>query len=414
MRLTLAEATTEITRRICDVNSLVGAVFSGRLSNASPNAERIDVRFVNLGRGTVMQVVMRSSAQATTMNHPLDAAVAVTQELINQGFAHVTITSRTEKWQCRFTRKRIALVHVEEGLSEPRLHHDAVKNRMLSVSHPLLRAVGIADQEGKLKPSKTDKYRQIDDFLRVLAATMDKAFDAGQLPQPSADRPLNIVDLGCGHAYLTFAAYAWATDVKGWPVQVMGVDRRVDSLRRNQELATRVGAHGMSFIAADIADAPFVGGETPHVVLALHACDTATDDALAWAVRHKAHIVLAAPCCHHHAQSQSAMTPEPWSLLARHGIVRERLLDLITDSLRAAVLRERGYRSDLFEFVGGEHTPRNIMLRAVKTGVRNLGARDERVELSKMWGIEPALLTRLGDSDLTSGEDSDPTSGRAQ
>lgn len=398
MRLTYDQARAEITALIADVESFVSAVLSGRLSNTQPDSERVDLRPLLLGDTLALQVVAHGSGKAATTNHDWGAVPEVVEKLLDQGFANVTVTTTSQVWQCRVTRKRVALVHTQERTSEQRLEHDRVKARMLAPDEPLLIAVGISTSDGRIKASKHDKFRQIDDFLRVLAATVDKAIESGHLDVPSPQRPLRIVDLGCGHAYLTFAAYAWAERVRGWPARVMGVDRRVDSVQRNQSLAAQTGAMGMEFVVGDIADTPGLKAGAPDVVLALHACDTATDDALAWAVREKAAIILAAPCCHHDLQQQFERAPEPWTVLTKHGIVRERLLDLVTDSLRAAILREWGYRTDLFEFVSGEHTPRNIMLRAVRTGYSAEGSAAEREQLATMLGVEPALLQRLRDS----------------
>ena len=395
MRLTYDQARAEIAALIADAETLVSAVFSGRLSNTQPGSDRVDLRPLRLGDSLALQVVEQTGQQVATANQDWAAARGVVEEVLARGFANVTVTTTSQLWQCRFTRKRVALVHTEAQSSRQRLEHDRVKARMLPADEPLLVAVGISTEDGRVKASKQDKFRQIDDFLRVLAASVDKAIEAGHLDAPSAARPLRIVDLGCGHAYLTFAAYAWAQRVRGWPALVVGVDRRLESVQRNRALAEQTGAAGMQFVVGDIADTPGLDAGAPDVVLALHACDTATDDALAWAVRERAAIILAAPCCHHDLQRQFQQAPEPWGVLTRHGIVRERLLDLATDSLRAAILREWGYRAELFEFVSGEHTPRNIMLRAVRTGHVAADALGEREQLAQMLGVEPALLQRL-------------------
>ena len=395
MRLTYDQARAEVGALVADAEALVSAVFSGRLSNTQPGSDRVDLRPLRLGDTLALQVVERDGAKVTTSNHDWATARGVVDAVLAHGFANVTITTTSQVWQCRFTRKRVALVHTQQQSSQQRLEHDRVKARMLPPDEPLLVAVGISTHEGRIKASKQDKFRQIDDFLRVLATTVDKAIESGHLEVPSEQRPLRIVDLGCGHAYLTFAAYAWAQRVRDWPTTVVGVDRRLDSVKRNQTLAEDTDAAGMEFLVGDIADTSGLDAGSPDVVLALHACDTATDDALAWAVREKAAIILAAPCCHHDLQRQFQQPPEPWAVVTRHGIVRERLLDLVTDSLRAAILREWGYRTDLFEFVSGEHTPRNIMLRAVLTGHMVAEAAGEREELARTLGVEPALLQRL-------------------
>jgi SAM-dependent methyltransferase len=251
--------------------------------------------------------------------------------------------------------------------------------------------VGISDGQGRIKPSRVDKYRQVEEFLRAIEPVLDRARDA------AGDGSLRVVDLGCGNAYLTFAAYRWLTDRRGLDVRLVGVDVKSQARRHNTELAAALGwSDTVRFVEGTIADADV--GFTPHVVFALHACDTATDDALARAVRWKAPVVLAAPCCHHDVQRQlsNVATPRPYGPVSRHGILRERFADVLTDVVRAELLRLLGYRVEVVEFVESKHTPRNTLLRAVRTGARMDPARaTEYVELISEWGLQPALQARL-------------------
>ena len=149
----------------------------------------------------------------------------------------------------------------------------------------------------------------------------------------------------------------------------------------------------MHFRAEEISDAHV---DRVGVVIGLHACDTATDDAIAWAVEHHAKMLFIAPCCHHDLQAQFVDTPEPWQLITKHGLLKERFADLLTDALRAHILKLVGYRTEVIEFVGGEHTPRNLLIRAVKTGAKpDESDRSRYQELMALWKIKPALATRL-------------------
>jgi hypothetical protein len=206
-----------------------------------------------------------------------------------------------------------------------------------------------------------------------------------------------VVDLGCGNAYLTFAAHAWLSRVRGLPSRVVGVDVKEQSRRHNAGVAEALGVDDeVTFVVAGIDDVDLP--ETPDVVLALHACDTATDDALARAVGWGAPVVLAAPCCHQDVSRQlrDSEAPAAFPALVRDGILRERLADTLTDAFRAGVLRTRGYRVDVVEFVGSEHTPRNTLIRAVSTG----GAATDRAEaevsaLEQTWHVRPRLADLL-------------------
>jgi SAM-dependent methyltransferase len=256
----------------------------------------------------------------------------------------------------------------------------------------VFRALGLSDHEGRMKPSRQGKYRQVEEFLRILDASITDALDKGHLRAPTAEQPLQVVDLGCGNAYLTFVTQRYLSHVRGLPVHLTGIDQREQSRTHNEQLAAELGVDA-TFVASSIGDAD--PGVRPDVVLALHACDTATDDALARAVTWEAPLVLAAPCCHHDiaAQLRSTPTPEPYAMLTRHGILRERFADTLTDGLRASLLRLEGYRVDVMQFVGSQHTPRNTLLRAVRTGRPMSGgsARREYDELVATWGVQPRL-----------------------
>jgi len=189
--------------------------------------------------------------------------------------------------------------------------------------------------------------------------------------------------------------------VRQVPTRVVGIDVKAQSMDHNTEVARSLGlADEATFVQAPIGSVDLTAlGVRPDVVLALHACDTATDDALAQAVRWEAPLVLAAPCCHHDvaAQLKAHQPPAPYSVLVRDGILRERFADTLTDALRAATLRLEGYRVDVVEFVESRHTPRNTLLRAVRTGAgRTPAARAELEELTRSWGVTPALQELLG------------------
>jgi SAM-dependent methyltransferase len=287
-------------------------------------------------------------------------------------------------------------VHSEKRETAQNLEHNRAKLRLLDEADPLLIAVGISTSAGRVKPSRFDKYRQIEEFMRIFATTVQKAVEQGHLAQPTDNRPLRIVDLGCGHAYLTFAVQAWAERVQGWPVHIVGIDRRESSVARNTELARQLGIAHMKFVAADIENAPAFVNDDVDVVLALHACDTATDDALVWAIRRRAKVILAAPCCHHDLQKQHETSPSPYSLVTRYDFLSEKFLDVMTDAIRAAALRQQGFRVDVIEFVAGEHTPRNTMIRAINTGAApDAQVSEELAELLRSWHIAPAIIERL-------------------
>ena len=378
--MSLELAFAKATELISDQNNFVRAVLSGRRRNMQTEYERIDIRPVQLKDGLRLQLILSEEKQDTTKNIGIDADKIL--ELLNSGYANVLVEFTTGSYSLRITKKGEALIHEAKGVFERSVSHDRTKERLLDASDPFLIEVGISDHKGSIKPSMQDKYRQVEEFLRILEPAL-----------PEKKEKLSIVDLGCGHAYLTFATHQYLRK-SGINAQVIGIDVRENSRDRNNAIAKKLGiTDSIEFRAEEISETKI---ESADIAIALHACDTATDDAIAWGVQHGVQLLLIAPCCHHDLQVQIQDIPEPWPMLTRHGIMRERLGDLLTDSFRTQILKLLGYRVDAIEFVGGEHTPRNLMIRATKTG-----AKPEPIEIARykemlaQWNVNPALAQRL-------------------
>ena len=378
--MSLELAFAKATELISDQNNFVRAVLSGRRRNMQTEYERIDIRPVQLKDGLRLQLILSEEKQDTTKNIGIDAEKIL--ELLNSGYANVLVEFTTGSYSLRITKKGEALIHEAKGVFERSVSHDRTKERLLDASDPFLIEVGISDHKGSIKPSMQDKYRQVEEFLRILEPAL-----------PEKKEKLSIVDLGCGHAYLTFATHQYLRK-SGINAQVIGIDVRENSRDRNNAIAKKLGiTDSIEFRAEEISETAI---ESADIAIALHACDTATDDAIAWGVQHGVQLLLIAPCCHHDLQVQIQDIPEPWPMLTRHGIMRERLADLLTDSFRTQILKLLGYRVDAIEFVGGEHTPRNLMIRATKTG-----AKPEPVDIARykemlvQWNVNPALAQRL-------------------
>jgi SAM-dependent methyltransferase len=386
---------------VLDDQTLLRALASGRQKGRTPRWRRVEMRYVDLKAGRHLQLTAYDDTQAHTSNHAVgDPARRALDAVLDEPFGSWHVDTTKETVQVRVTKKLDAMVHAQrvdpaeaDGAGESaRREHDRRKPRLLAEDDPVLVALGISDAEGRVKPSRQAKYRQVEEFLRALATAIDDV----DLP---ADRPLRVVDLGCGNAYLTFAAHRFLTQVRGLDVLTTGVDVKAQSLAHNTDVARRLGiSDTIEFVQAPISSSALE--VPPDVVLALHACDTATDDALAAAVEWGALLVLAAPCCHHDiaAQLRRVPAPTPYALLTRHGILRERFADTLTDALRAAVLRQLGYRVDVVEFVESRHTPRNTLVRARRTSGNPLPqARQELDELVAAWQVHPKLAELLHD-----------------
>lgn len=388
---TLDEALLELQSAVLDSPQFVRAVFSGRRRNMEPSHERLDLRPVELKDGLSIQVSYSDGRQMTSKN--FTPTQLPFQELAHSGYANFLVEIEGETLSLRISKKGVPLFSRSKNNLLRDLSHDRSKKRLLDSNDPFLREVGIADASGVIKPSKMDKYKQVEEFLRLLVPTLNDAIAAGHIHAPTESEPLQIVDLGCGHAYLTFATHQYLKSV-GIPVKVIGIDVRPASRDRNNAIAASLGIQSsITFFAEEIGTTSLAGAD---VAIALHACDTATDDSIAWAVNRDVPLALFAPCCHHDIQAQMKVTPEPWSIVTRHGIMRERLGDLITDSLRIQLMKIRGYRVDAIEFIGGEHTPRNLMIRAVKTGAAPEKGDVERYQsMISEWGVTPVLAAKL-------------------
>jgi len=391
MPITREEAFQEAASKILDTSTFVRAVLSGRRRNMTVPFERIDIRPVEI-KGVLHLQLMQNDGRATTTKNLLPTALEVDQ-LLDSGYANIMVESTSQAYSIRVTKSGDAQVHTEKRTSEQNLTHDKKKDRLLDSNDPFLREVGIADAKGVIKPSRQDKYKQVEEFLRLLSPALNAAIDAGQIHKPTTAQPLRITDLGCGHAYLTFAAHQFLMN-SGIPVVVTGIDVRTESRDRNNAIAQKLGiTKTISFKAEEISKTT---AETADIAIALHACDTATDDAIAWAVNGGAKLLLIAPCCHHDIQKQIDTAPEPWGALTKFGLMKERLGDLLTDSFRAQLLRLVGYRVEVIEFIGGEHTPRNLMIRAVKTDAKPEQLDIDRyLEITAQWGVKPALEKKL-------------------
>lgn len=372
-------------------HSLVRVVLSGRRRNMQTPHDRIDIRPVLIKNSLQLQLTYSDGRAMTTKNYPPDQLPFAS--LLLAGYANILLEHTSGSVSVRITKKGEPLVHRTTDKREQILEHDRAKSRLLAPSDPFLIAVGISDAEGKLKPNRSDKYRQVEEFLRLLTPALMGAISAGQIATPTEEKPLTIADLGCGHAYLTFAAHQYLRE-QGIPVQVTGIDVRPDSRDRNNKIAEQLGiSESIIFRAEEIAETTLTKAD---VTIALHACDTATDDAIAWAVNTQSDLVLVAPCCHHDIQTQMNEIPEPWQMVVRNGIMKERLGDLITDALRMQIMKLHGYRVEAIEFIGGEHTPRNLMIRAVRTGARADSVEKQRYEeMVSLWKVNPALASLL-------------------
>ena len=314
-------------------------------------------------------------------------AKSVIQTLLKETFRQGYFYTAQGDFQVSVSRAGKLTVH-RHGASQPALEtaapptHDRQKNYLLPEDQPIdfLVRLGVMTAEGKVIAAKRDKFRQINRFLEMVDDVADS------LPK---DGPLRIVDFGSGKAYLTFALYFYLTEIKQRQVSIVGLDLKQDVVAFCEGVARDLGCAGLTFAVGDIQG---YETDTPvDMVVTLHACDTATDDALVKAVEWGARVILSVPCCQHELFRQvasDAMKP-----LLKHGIIKERLAALITDSARASLLENAGYSVQILEFIALEHTAKNLLLRAVKrSGKAGVGQPSEEYRAFRdFWHIRPSL-----------------------
>lgn len=263
--------------------------------------------------------------------------------------------------------------------------HDRSRQYILKEGEPadFLVGLGVQTQDGKIKKAKYDKFRQINRYLEFIEDILDK------LP---ADRTIRIVDFGCGKSYLTFAMYYYLHQMQQRDIQVTGLDLKADVISHCNELAQELGYGGLVFRTGDISS--FQDAEKVDMVVSLHACDTATDYALEKAVKWGACVILAVPCCQHELNGQ--IRCDELKPIFKYGLIKERMSALITDALRAQILEQNGYDTQIVEFIDMEHTPKNLMIRAVrKTGMRPASGKDSLERVMDFFKVDPTLRRLL-------------------
>ncbi len=350
---------------------------------------KIALRPVEISGEKKYQAEMTDEGQVQVKNLTANAAAEGLEEIIAQrGARDLHLMTASGDLHVRVTKKGHVLVSRSAEMTrvakvEP---HDRVKNLPLTRfdSAALLRAIGIADGEGRIRASMRGKYDQVNEFLKVVEETVEAGTKG----------PFAVVDCGCGKAYLTFALYFYLTQVKNIPeVTVYGVDRREDVINSAKKTAKALDvAENVKFTVSDLAA---FNVEKADLVVSLHACDTATDEAMAKGLEWRSRYILSAPCCQHELQ-KTLSDKGVFAGLMRQSILRERLCDILTDSFRAQIMRILGFKTQVIEFVSSEATARNILIKCeygVKAG--QPGPVSEYLELRDYWHVTPWLETRL-------------------
>jgi hypothetical protein len=370
------------------------AVRSGRFGKlvlgkpAGADRTKWTVRPITLKAGPRLQVVEQRPGADRTTNLPLDELRAAVAAELGTSFRSGHLLTDDGALQLEWRSGGPVLSRGRTGAAPAPAAHDRERKRVVALDPAWTEALGLTDREGRPKRGEEAKLRQVHRFVEVLSHA---------LPEPVAPegRPFRLVDVGCGRGALTFAAWQYlrARLPEGTPLEVTGLELRAPLALKIEHVARAAGCEGLSFRPGTIESLP---EGALDVVVALHACDTATDDALAVAHERGASQVFVAPCCHKELRPQLSAPPALQPVL-RHGILKTREADLATDALRAAVLEAVGWEARVFEFVSTEHTDKNLMIAASRRAAPRPEAREEVVALAAFFGVrEQSLAKRVG------------------
>jgi SAM-dependent methyltransferase len=347
-----------------------------------------------------LQWTLQHGRQQTHENLSINESVHRLADLFGTGYRNAHLFTRYADVGARIAKSGACQMSESPPSRQPSSashEHNRQKQYLIpeGTPCPFLIALGIMTPAGQVRQARQAKFRQINRYLEFVEDVYEEFPGEG---------PLEVIDFGCGLSYLTFALHHLLRVIHGRDVRIRGIDQNPAVIDRCRRTADELDLEGLEFVRGEIdAFAPprpdeAHNDELPaatHLAVSLHACDTATDDALAAAVRMGAKVILAAPCCQHELFTQ--LDCQPLALLTRHGILKERFAALATDALRAAVLEQAGYRTQVIEFIETEHTPKNLLLRAVRRDHREPDTRlAERIgALKQLLGIEQTRLESL-------------------
>jgi SAM-dependent methyltransferase len=352
--------------------------------------QKLMVRLVETKKGFKLFFRYRYNTRDIVKNHLFDEGAKIIANLLGKEFFNGHLFTTKNDFQLDIGKKGKSRFNTAKPTfrTVPAVEHDEKKIRLVDPHSFYLSVLGITNESGEVRDKQQDKWKQINKFVEILAVLFDNSDLKGR-------RELNIVDMGSGKGYLTFAAYDYFKNIRGLDAKVTGVDTKDHLVALGNEVARTCEFDGLNFINDSIEN---YGLETADILIALHACNTATDEAIYKGIAANAELIIVAPCCHSEIRKQMK-PPEMMRGILRHGIMLERTAETITDGLRSLLLEKSGYATKLFEFIATEHTPKNNMI----VGTRQQGKNDAEkfgkqiAEIKEFYGIEQQKLESLLD-----------------
>jgi SAM-dependent methyltransferase len=381
-----AELIDELSRSL-SANEFVKLTLSN-YRGTEPHLQKVAVRLIETKKGRRLFFQYRYDTRDISKNYDIAEAIRQIQHLLSSGFRSGHLFTTSKDLQLTVGKRSSRLIAGKPTIKRASTTgHDREKNSLVDENAFYLKALGITTDTGEIRAQQQNKWRQINKYVEILGSLFDKS----SLRDKTT---LRIVDMGSGKGYLTFAAYDYFANVRELEVGMTGVETRTDLVELCNEISNAAGFDGLKFIEGTIADFDFSGAD---MLIALHACDTATDDALYKGIIAKAEIIVAAPCCHKEVRRQ-IKPPEVLKDILKHGTMLEREAETITDGLRSMLLERSGYSTKVFEFVPVEHTPKNNMIVAIRKHVdddetERLQAQIDSVKA--LYGIREQRLENL-------------------
>jgi SAM-dependent methyltransferase len=360
----------------------------GNYKGADEHLQKLNIRRVQTKKGSRLFFLYRHDTRDTAKNYEVSAAIELVRKMLGTDFLGGHLFTTANDFQLDIGKKGRARLNLARPTfkTAPSTQHDRTKKTQVDPTSFYLKALGITDDNGRVRDRQQDKWRQINKFVEILGSLVDKS-------ALNDRRELRIVDMGAGKGYLTFAAYDYFTDVRGVDVRMTGVDTKRELVALCDDIAKASEFDGLHFVVGTIAEHDV--GEV-DILIALHACNTATDEAIYKGIKADADLIIAVPCCHQELRPQ-IKPPAMFRDVLKHGIMLEREAEMLTDGLRSLLLERSGYSTKLFEFVAVEHTPKNNML--VGTKLENPVDIDrfegEVTDLKAFYGIREQRLETL-------------------
>lgn len=370
--------------------SLHWVVISG--ARRTTGASKVKIRPVQIKDRLFFQCSETHGAKELHANYEKEEMILKILGWLEQDFKQLQLEADTVQATVLVSKKGKMTIRQKacecQNSCERELSHNRKKKYILEEGKPVpfLVDLGVMTKDGKIVHARYDKFRQINRFLE---------FVADVLPQLPKDRELTILDFGCGKSYLTFAIYYYLCVLNGFDVRMVGLDLKEDVIDHCNRLSEKYGYEKLKFLKGDIAS--YTGTDQVDMVVTLHACDTATDYALEKAIQWDAKVILSVPCCQHELNGQ--IENELLAPIMNYGILKERMAALLTDGIRAELLEEHGYDTQILEFIEMEHTPKNLLIRAIqRPGAKKVPRKNLR-ECIEFFHADPALARLLGEKE---------------